>query len=78
MWIPLMTLALEAHRSTTMSPVGWEQQMSTLPSDGPSRGSGAYATAPETKPLSQLWHTPARHDQRTGTSHASASSRMFP
>ena len=24
-----------------------------------------------------MWHTPERHDQRTGTSHSSASSRML-
>ena len=42
------------HKSTTMSPAGCEQQMSTLPSEGWSRGSGPYSTEPETKPLSQL------------------------
>src|SRR5215469_13848634 len=31
-------------------------------------------TEPEISPVSQLWQTPVRHDQRTGTSHASASS----
>src|SRR5215469_6383790 len=61
----------------TTSPTGREQQIRTLPSAGLSSGSGPYATAPETKPLSQLWQTPVRHDQRTGTSHASASSKML-
>src|SRR6516162_11114459 len=31
-------------------------------------------TEPEISPVSQLSQTPVRHDQRTGTSHASASS----
>ena len=62
------------HRSTTTSPTGREQQMSTLPVAGKSSGWGSYATFPETRPLSQLWQTPARHAQRTGMSHASASS----
>src|SRR5215467_10117274 len=61
----------------TVSPAGCEQQMSTLPSAGLSSGSGLYATDPETNPLSQLWQTPVRHAQRTGTSHASASSRRL-
>src|SRR4051812_50221084 len=28
--------------------------------------------------VSQVWQTPVRHDQRTGTSHASASSSRLP
>src|ERR1700758_4069878 len=31
-------------------------------------------TEPDISPVSQLWQTPVRHDQRTGTLHASASS----
>jgi NAD(P)-dependent dehydrogenase (short-subunit alcohol dehydrogenase family) len=58
----------------TMSPVGCEQQIKTLPSAGGSTGSGRLAIVPPMSPVSQLWQTPARHDQRTGTSQASASS----
>src|SRR5262249_3052651 len=29
---------------------------------------------PSTRPVSHVWQTPVRHDHRTGTSHASASS----
>src|SRR5271156_1653037 len=61
----------------TTSLVGCEQQTRRLPSAGLSSGCGSYMTAPETKPLSQLWQTPVRHAQRTGTSHASAISRML-
>src|SRR3954447_7162174 len=57
-----------------MSPRGCEQQISTLPSAGGSTGSGLYSTPPAMSVVSQLWHTPVRHDQRTGTSHASANS----
>src|SRR6266404_4698140 len=35
------------------------------------------AEAEMMRPVSQLWQTPVRHDHRTGTSHASASSRRF-
>jgi hypothetical protein len=42
------------HKSMTTSRIGCEQQTRTLPSAGLSSGSGPYATAPETKPLSQL------------------------
>ena len=35
---------------------------------------GVVRDVPETMAVSQLWQTPVRHDQRTGTSHASASS----
>src|SRR5271165_298909 len=34
-------------------------------------------TLPEIKPLSQVWQTPVRHAQRTGTSQASANSRRL-
>jgi hypothetical protein len=44
----------QAHKSTTTSLVGCEQQIRTLPSAGLSSGSGPYTTAPDTKPLSQL------------------------
>src|SRR6266540_3042846 len=51
--------------------------MSALPSAGASTGSGWYTTVPETSAVSHVWQTPVRHDQRTGTSHASArSSRL--
>ena len=59
------------HKSTTMSPSGWEQQVNRLPSAGASTGSGRYATLPPTSPVSQVWQTPVRHDHRTGTSQAS-------
>ena len=64
----------DTQTSITTSPCGREQQIRTLPCAGISSGSGEYATPPDTSPLSQLWHTPLRHDHRTGTSHASASS----
>src|SRR5690349_25155321 len=60
--------------SITVSSPGREQQIKTLPAAGASSGSGSYFTDPEIYPLSQLWQTPVRHDQRTGTSQASASS----
>jgi hypothetical protein len=58
----------------TSSSRGREQQISRLPPAGGSSGSGSYATDPDTSPDSQVWQTPTRHDQRTGTSQASASS----
>src|SRR3954453_8611893 len=58
----------------TRSSRGREQQVNKLPSAGGSSGSGSYATDPETSPHSQVWQTPVRQDQRTGTSQASASS----
>src|ERR1051325_8946929 len=48
--------------------------MRTFPRAGGSSGAGREGAEPEINPLSQLWQTPVRHDQRTGTSHASASS----
>src|SRR5262252_4033604 len=53
---------------------GRAQQVNKLPSAGGSSGSGSYVTDPETNPHSQVWQTPVRQDQRTGTSQASASS----
>ena len=35
------------------------------------------AGEPAISVVSQVWQTPVRHAQRTGTSHASASSRML-
>src|SRR3954467_8161451 len=58
----------------TRSSRGREQQVNKLPSAGGLSGSGSYLTDPETNPHSQVWQTPARQDQRTGTSQASASS----
>src|SRR5579885_440586 len=64
--------------SMTSSPRGREQQVNKLPSAGGSSGSGSYVTDPKTNPHSQVWHTPVRQDQRTGTSQASAnSSRLW-
>src|SRR6201996_3652376 len=60
--------------SITMSSRGREQQINRFPAAGGSSGSGSYITDPEINPHSQLWQTPARQDQRTGTSQASASS----
>src|SRR6185295_16524946 len=60
--------------SMTVSSRGREQQINTFPAAGGSSGSGSYFTDPEISPDSQLWQTPVRHDQRTGTSQASASS----
>src|SRR5437660_7912736 len=60
--------------SMTTSPWGREQQINRFPADGGTSGSGSYFTDPEINPLSQVWQTPARQDQRTGTSQASASS----
>src|SRR5271166_1635777 len=55
-----------------------EQQVNRLPAAGGSSGSGSYFTDPETNPHSQVWQTPVRQDQRTGTSQASAnSSRLW-
>src|SRR5215469_12421848 len=60
-----------------MSLLGLEQQIRILPSAGGSRGSGSYSTEPLTIADSQLWQTPVRQDQPTGTRQASASSRML-
>src|SRR3954447_17354750 len=60
--------------SMTRSSRGREQQVNKLLSAGGSSGSGSYVTDPETNPHSQVWQTPDRQDQRTGTSQASASS----
>src|SRR6516165_12424780 len=60
--------------STTTSSRGREQQVNKLPAAGGSSGSGSYVTEPEINPHSQVWQTPVRQDQRTGTSQASASS----
>src|SRR6516164_705327 len=62
----------------TRSSRGREQQVNKLPSAGGSSGSGSYVTDPETNPHSQVWQTPVRQAQRTGTSQASAnSSRLW-
>ena len=45
-----------------------------LPVAGGSSGSGSYWTVPPINADSQVWHTPVRHDHRTGTSQASANS----
>src|SRR5215510_9063677 len=60
--------------SITVSSRGREQQINTFPAAGGSSGSGSYFTDPEISPHSQVWQTPVRQDQRTGTSQASASS----
>src|SRR5262249_40870119 len=60
--------------SITTSSWGREQQINRFPAAGGSSGSGSYFTDPEINPHSQVWHTPVRQDQRTGTSQASASS----
>src|SRR6516165_10498849 len=60
--------------SITMSSRGREQQVNRFPAAGGSSGSGSYITDPEINPHSQVWQTPVRQDQRTGTSQASASS----
>src|SRR3954451_18123525 len=57
-----------------MSSRGREQHINRFPAAGGSSGSGSYLTDPEINPHSQVWQTPARQDQRTGTSQASASS----
>src|SRR5262245_53795938 len=53
---------------------GREQQINRFPAAAGSSGSGSYFTDPDINPHSQVWQTPARQDQRTGTSQASASS----
>src|SRR5580704_7402099 len=64
--------------SITRSSQGREQQINRFPSAGGSSGSGSYVTDPEIKPHSQVWQTPVRQAQRTGTSQASAnSSRLW-
>jgi hypothetical protein len=60
--------------SMTRSSRGREQQVNRFPAAGGSSGSGSYFTDQEINPHSQVWQTPVRHDQRTGTSQASASS----
>src|SRR5271170_5790076 len=60
--------------SITRSSWGREQQINRFPAAGGSSGSGSYFTDPEIKPHSQVWQTPVRQAQRTGTSQASASS----
>src|SRR5271168_4313658 len=60
--------------SMTSSSRGQEQQINRFPTAGGSSGSGSYSTDPEISPHSQVWQTPVRQDQRTGTSQASASS----
>src|SRR5215469_853521 len=60
--------------SIATSSRGREQQINTFPAAGGSSGSGSYFTDPEINPHSQVWPTPVRQDQRTGTSQASASS----
>src|SRR6202044_3363232 len=60
--------------SITRSSRGREQQINKFPAAGRSSGSGSYLTFPEINPHSQVWQTPVRQDQRTGTSQASASS----
>src|SRR5260370_13219621 len=60
--------------SITISSRGREQQINTFPCAGGPSGSGSYFTDPDINPHSQVWQTPARQDQRTGTSQASASS----
>ena len=62
------------HRSTSTSPEGLEQQMSTLPVAGGSSGSGSYWTVPPINAHSQVWQTPVRQAHFTGTSQASANS----
>src|SRR5271154_2374156 len=64
--------------SITRSCRGREQQVNKLPFAGGSNGSGSYVTDPATNPHSQVWQTPVRQAQRTGTSQASAnSSRLW-
>src|SRR5580704_11902492 len=63
--------------SMTRSPQGREQQVNRFPAAGGSSGSGSYFTDPEINPHSQVWQTPVRQDQRTGTSQASASSNRL-
>ena len=60
--------------SITRSSWGREQQINRFPAAGGSSGSGSYFTDPEINPHSQVWQTPVRQAQRTGTSQASASS----
>src|SRR3954453_21207408 len=60
--------------SMTTSSRGREQQINRFPAAGGASGSGSSPTDPEINPHSQVWQTPVRQDQRTGTSQASASS----
>jgi hypothetical protein len=60
--------------SITTSSWGREQKINRFPAGAGSSGSGSYFTDPDIDPHSQVWQTPARQDQRTGTSQASASS----
>jgi hypothetical protein len=60
-----------------VSSYGREQQINKFPTTGASSGSVSYFTDPEISPHSQVWQTPVRQNQRTGTSQASASSNRF-
>src|SRR4051794_19336793 len=60
--------------SITTSSWGREQQIKRFPAAAGSSGSESYFTDPNINPHSQVWQTPARQDQRTGTSQGSASS----
>ena len=66
-----------SYRSISRSPRGLEQQIRILPSAGGSSGSGSYSIEPAINADSQLWQTPVRQDQPTGTRQASASSRRL-
>ena len=66
------------HRSSATSSRGCSGGWSALPSADASTGSGCTRPTRRHGLSPQLWHTPVRHDQRTGTSQASASSRRLP
>src|SRR5262249_636210 len=60
--------SLRPQREASYAPIN------RFPAAAGSSGSGSYFTDPDINPHSQVWQTPARQDQRTGTSQASASS----
>src|SRR5215471_8269735 len=72
-----VVMALLAYMSSTISPLGRAQQMSTSPSAGFSSGAGEYVMLPDSRGVVQVWQTPVRQLQRVGTSQASANSSML-
>src|SRR5690242_7366816 len=72
--VSCLRIGISRQMSITTPSWGREQQINRFPAAAGSSGSGSYFTEPDINPHSQVWQTPARQDQRTGTSQASASS----
>ena len=54
------------------------EQIRSSSRPGSSSGATSYDASPDSTAVTQVWHTPVRHDHCVGTSHASASSRIEP